>query len=400
MTVRPLSHRGGVGSQAEHRCVSGLRLGRGSQEHGPATRTSFPKGTPHMKSPIPKLARSFAEAVGIARRETSPERIEAALVDARKDVETANAERVAAEAAYRDGLLDASPAESERQLAAASAAKVKVDRAEALVAALTQRLGHARQEQDRARRAAIHADAATKCAAIRERLPAEYRHHAGALRSLLRDLAEAEVARLAAIKEAPDLPAILSPEDEARGALSFPEEIIARETVELWAMEGRAEPLPQEAQGRVQRHPSDPRRGILHPLPVENARPLYGVGGHFHCVLQRFERVRYREAFSPSSSYESLLKAVGLPAFALYGDAYVVPEPFRGADGALAHLAAEMQPAPKIERPVKERFEALPDEPATRETFEVVPFKSSQAKAQGFGGSGYDPTPIRGERRA
>ena len=76
-----------------------------------------------MKTSIPKLAKDLAALVGIARKETDPEKIEAALADARAQVETAVAEREAAEAAYRDGLLDASPAESEQHLAAASAAK-------------------------------------------------------------------------------------------------------------------------------------------------------------------------------------------------------------------------------------------------------------------------------------
>ena len=99
---------------------------------------------------------------------------------------------------------------------------------------------------------------------------------------------------------------------------------------------------------------------MLQPLPPENPSPHYVGSGPIECTLRHFRRTRFREAFSPGASYESLLKMVALPGFDLYGDPYVVPERFRGPDGALAHLGAAMQPPPKIERPVTERFEALP----------------------------------------
>ncbi len=76
----------------------------------------------------PKLARALADLVGIARKETSPARIEAALADARGQVEAANRDREAAAAAYRDGLLDAPEAELERQLAEKGAATVRLDK--------------------------------------------------------------------------------------------------------------------------------------------------------------------------------------------------------------------------------------------------------------------------------
>ena len=134
---------------------------------------------------MPKLAKDLASLVGIARKETDSATIEAALIEARSQIEAATREREAAEAAYRDGLLDSSQVELEKRLAEKAAATVRLDRAEALVAALTQRLTMAREEQDRARRKAIHDDT-TKCNAIRARLPAEYRTHALAIRNLLR----------------------------------------------------------------------------------------------------------------------------------------------------------------------------------------------------------------------
>ena len=116
---------------------------------------------------MPKLARDLATLVGVARRETSVEKIEAALIEARQQIEVATGDREAAEAEYRDKLLDASQAELEKCLAAKSAATIRLDRAEALTAALTQRFGMARETETRAAREAIHRDAVEKCGAGR-----------------------------------------------------------------------------------------------------------------------------------------------------------------------------------------------------------------------------------------
>lgn len=313
-----------------------------------------------MKSPLPKLDRDLAALVKIARKEADPEKIEAALADARAQVETALAEREAAEAAYRDGLLDASPAESEQQLAAVSAAKVRTDRAEALVAALSQRLTMARDEQDRARRKAIHDDATAKCAAIRARLPEEYRHHASALRALLRDLAAAEVARLHAEREASEFGFIPSPEDEVRGGIGVPEEIISQDAVQLWVLDGRVEPLAADAQKKVQRHPTDPERGSYTPPPGAHT---YRSSGALSCSQRTFQRTKYREGVS-GVALDRLYAFVSLPALNVYGDAYCTPERYRSADTALAHLGGELRPDPKIGREVRERLELLPAVPA------------------------------------
>nr|USU31599.1 hypothetical protein NG677_20120 [Methylobacterium sp. OTU13CASTA1] len=312
-----------------------------------------------MKSPLPKLAADFKALVGIARKESSPAVIEAALADARAQVATATAEREAAEAAYRDGLLDASPAESERHLAEKASATVRLDRAEHLVAALTQRLGMARNAEAHAARKAIHDDAVAKCEAIKARLPAEYRTHAGAIRGLLRDLAEAEVARERAAKEAPDFPAILSPEDEVRGGNSVPQEIVSHETVRLWVIDGRTEPMPEDAQEQVRRQPNAPERGYWTPPP--GGRLATG-GGNIACTLRAFTRTKYRPAVN-GVALDQLYAYVSLPPLNHYGDAYCTPERFRSADTALAHLGSELRPDPKVERLIAERFELVPAVP-------------------------------------
>lgn len=300
-----------------------------------------------MKTSIPKLAKDLAALVGIARKETDPEKIEAALADARGQVETAVAEREAAEAAYRDGLLDASPTESEQHLATASAAKVKVDRAEALVAALAQRLTLARDEQDRARRKAVHDDAAAKCAAIRDRLPEEYRHHATALRTLLRDLAEAEVARERAAAHFEEFGPIPSPEYGPRGLGGVPEEIVAEDVVELWTIHGRTEPLSAEDQDKVRRD-------------RESGRAYHYRGGtSWECQRYRYKRIRYREAVSSPWDGGSLLQHVNLPAFHAYADDFATAERHRGPLTTLEHLARERVDRHEHERPVRERLEMV-----------------------------------------
>lgn len=301
-----------------------------------------------MKSTLPKLAKDLAALVGIARKETDPEKIESALLDARSQNEVAVADRDAAEVAYRDGLLDASPAESERQLGSMLAAKVKVDRAEALVAALTQRLAQAREDRDRAARKAIHDDAVAKCEAIRARLPEEYRVHAMALRNLLRDLAEAEVARKRAEPLSEEFGPIESVEYGPRGFAGIPEEIIEQTEVKLWMIDGRAEPLPAERQGKV--HNLGDGKGQL---LDQNG------GGGFSCSRHRFRRIRYREAVGSPYDTGSLLNRVNLPAFDAYGDAFATAESFRSAETALNYLSRELMERPEHERKVLERHELV-----------------------------------------
>jgi hypothetical protein len=305
---------------------------------------------------MPKLAKDLASLVGIARKETDSAKIEAALVEARSQIEAATREREAAETAYRDGLLDSPQAELEKRLAEKAAATVRLDQAEALVAALTQRLTMARENEDRARRKAIYDEAKAKCDAIRARLPEEYRHHAGALRTLLRDLAEADVACQHAERAAPEFGYIPSPEDEVRGGNDVPEEIISQATVRLWVIDGRVEPLAEDAQEKVQRNASNPDRGSYTPPPGDH---MYSSSGAFHCTRRTFTRTKYREGIG-SVALDRLYQYVSLPPLSHYGDAYCTPERYRSADTALAHLEGELRPVPKIERKVGVRYELVP----------------------------------------
>ena len=226
--------------------------------------TPHPKGPP-VKTVLPKLARDLANLIGISRKETDLDKLTTALDEARGQILAATRDREAAEAAYRDGLLDATPADLEKLLVAKGRATVDLDRAEALTAALVNRIASVREAAEQDRRRALHDDAVTKCADLRKRLAPEYAHHAGALRALLRDLAAAEVARERAEAEAPELPRIASPEIEVRGMFSVPEEIIERKEVELWVYLSHADPIPDDVQRKVQQQQGSRDRGYYTP---------------------------------------------------------------------------------------------------------------------------------------
>ena len=321
----------------------------------------------------PKIAQALASLVGIARKETDPARIEAALADARGQIEAAKTDRTAAETAYRDSLLDVSEAELQKRLAERNAATVRLDRAEALVAALTERLALARETEARAARQAIHDDAVTKVEAIRARLPAEYRHHALAIRSLLRDLAEAEVALDRAAREAHDFPIIPSPETGPRELGGFREEIVGTEAVELWTIDGRTDPIPTDQQGNVQRTGEHRDRGTISLRGNgHHTTPTSGVS--LTCTLRTYTRTRYREAVTDPFR-DLLIRTVTLPGFAFNDDAFVSANPLRDPDRALAELSVDLPPAGTVGRPIRERLELEPAVP--RVEAEVVPLRGA-----------------------
>ncbi|WP_267421817.1 hypothetical protein [Methylobacterium sp. GC_Met_2] len=322
----------------------------------------------------PKIIRDgLAALIGTARRETDLDKLITGLSEARQQIEAATRAREAAEVGYRDGLLDVGPAELEGLLAEKNRATVDLDRAEALAAAFTNRIASVREDQVHAARAAVHADAVEKVEAIKERLPAEYRHHALAIRHLLRDLCEAEAAVARAATAAPDFPAIASPEAELRILHGLPEDVVSVETVELWVVDGRTDPVPQERQGDVRPSAEHPGRGMLYLHGnAHHTAPTSGVP--LTCTLRAFTRTRYREALSPRED-GSLLRAVALPAFGLTDPTFVTASPYRDHNGALIELASDLPPPAPLDRPVREKLELQPAVP--RGESEVVQLRGA-----------------------
>ncbi|MGU3449680.1 hypothetical protein [Methylobacterium sp. 391_Methyba4] len=312
-----------------------------------------------MKTPARKTAKPATDLVALARTGTDLDALDAGLAEARGQIETATRDRDAAEASYRERILDASPAELEQIQATKARAVVDLDRAEALTAALTRRIASVRDDRERDARRAQHADAVAKCDAIRQRLPAEYRRHALALRGLLRDLAEAEVARELAESLQAEFGAIPPVEDELRRLVHVPEEIVSQEPITLWVIDGRAEPLPAEKQAEVQAG-NRPNQGYLY---TGDAGKVAGRGGQLNCTRRRFTRTRYRAAIATPWTAASLLNTVSLPAFDVHSEDFVTAEQFRSPHTVLAHLERDLPEPAELARPVLERFEMVADTP-------------------------------------
>lgn len=295
----------------------------------------------------PKLIKvDVADPVALSRTGTDLDVLATALADARERIGSATRDREAAESSYREQILDASPDDLEKLQAAKARATVDLDRAEALVAALTKRIASVTDDRDRDARKAEHAEAVAKCDAIRARLPSEYRKHALALRTLLRDLAEAEVARRQAEPLVAEFGFIEPVEDSLRRLIRVPEEVIDVTEVILWTIEGRNQPVPADKQAAVRPHGQNGRGSLI------------SVGTHqFDCVRQRYTRTRYRKEISAPFRDGSLLSTVNLPAFDAYGEPYVEADNFREAASALDHLARELVEPGEYDRPVLERLE-------------------------------------------
>ncbi|WP_457107131.1 hypothetical protein [Methylobacterium sp. P5_C11] len=312
-----------------------------------------------MKTPSQKTAKPATDLVALSRTGTDLDALDAGLAEARGQIAAATRDRDAAEASYREQILDASPAELAKIQETKARAVVDLDRAEALVAALTRRIASVRDDRERDARRVQHADAVAKCDAIRARLPAEYRRHALALRILLRDLAEAEVAREQASPLQEEFGWIPPVEDELRRLARTPEEILSREEVLLWTINGRGEPVPDAQQAEVQPQAGG-NKGLLYP---GNPGRVAGRGVPFECTRRRYTRTRYRAAIEAPWNGSSLLNAVNLPAFDAHHEDFVTAERFRSVDTALAHLSRELPEPGDDARPVRERFEMLDDTP-------------------------------------
>lgn len=321
-----------------------------------------------MKSPRAAI-RSIASAFGRARTASDAKTIEAAITEAKVMIAEGERDEAAAGERYRSALLD-DDADPEAHLAEQRAAKVRRERGEAQVADLTIWLGDLRAGEARAAREAVHADAVVKCEAIKARLPVEYRSHALAIRGLLRDLAEAEAAIGRAATEAPDFPAIPSPEADLRTLYGLPEEIVERAEVRLFVVDGRTDPVPVERQGDVRRSPEHPHRGTFYLAGMAHPfAPTSGVA--LTCTERSFTRTRYREPVE-GFRQEALHRTVSLPGFGLNEPAFVTADPLRDYSGALVELSSDLPPpVGRPDRPIHERLELIPEPPSTREA--IVP---------------------------
>jgi len=307
----------------------------------------------------PKIIRDgLAALIGTARKENNLDKLVTGLSEAHAQVEAAIRDRDAADTAYRGGLLDVSEADLEALLREKGAATVRLDKAEALVVAFNTRIAAVRESEARVVRQAIYDDAVAKAAAIKARLPGEYTRHALAIRHLLRDLCEAEAAIVRAGEEASDFPPIASPEIELRAPHGLAEEIVEQETILLWCMDGRTDPLPNDRQSKVRRSADHFDRGILY-MPSGGGPYTPTTALTVECTLRPYTRTRYREAMPDVRGHGWLIRTVSLPGFGIGEPAFVTNDPLRNHDGALVELASDLS-SDGLHRPILEKLELQP----------------------------------------
>ncbi|MHC2108368.1 hypothetical protein [Methylobacterium sp. CM6246] len=292
-----------------------------------------------------KLAKDLAGLIGISRKETDLDTLAAALAEGREQIEVATRDREAAEGAYRDRILDATPAELEKLQAAKARATVDLDRSEALVAALTSRIAYVRDDQQQAGRRARYQNAQALAQAAQQALAQDYPDIARRVHSLLRTVAEAEAAVIEANAELPDGAApIRSPERAVRDAARLPLDMSTAE-VDLWSTVGNIEPLPEADQSRVRAIRGNSDHGTID-----------RDGRDIPCVRVTYRRdvVLYDDA---GQSLPPLAAGISLPA--LYAGTTAFWSAAHATERSPAQILAEIaqiepQASPSWRKPVAE----------------------------------------------
>lgn len=270
---------------------------------------------------------------------TSSADIAAAISKAQADLEAAEAAVTAAERSYDEGLLELDKPALRKLLDVATEAKIDIDQVRAKIAKLQQQHADAIEaEADRERRAAYD-KAQALAEAARKRLARDYPKHALAIRDMLREVAEADVAVQAVNADLPEGAARLAGPESDRSTPTLYREDIGEEVVDLWCGAGDlSTPIPDDLQRKVQ--PNErPRRG-------DNM--LYGrvrtENGVLEVALRRFLRRTYLP-HQIGRSIESLSSSINLPP--LHAGASPFFEP---ANHAPARLLAELE-KPLLPRP-------------------------------------------------
>jgi len=190
------------------------------------------------------MIRTLKNLIGLAARTDAPAaELAPSLPQAEAELAAAHEAQAAAEAAYKGKLLTADDATLRQLVEARTDAGVRVDRATALVEALRERLEAAQTREAEAARVtayeAAHAQAEEARAALVELYPGLARD----LMSLMRVVAEAEIAVQAANA---DLPAGAAPiagvEASVRDLPGVPETVLSETYVERWVEVGKVTP--------------------------------------------------------------------------------------------------------------------------------------------------------------
>lgn len=180
----------------------------------------------------------------------------AAAAQARAEAEAAGADvdRLAAE--RRRILLDGTDDALAKHDEAAAGAARRRDRAGALAEELERKTAEAAQRETDEGRLAAYAAAKTRGEAAAKLLTKEYPEIARRAVALLRELAEAEAAIVAANTALPaGVEPLPSPEHAVRSRAGLPRKELSEREVDLWCLAGHADPVADEYQRAVARNP-------------------------------------------------------------------------------------------------------------------------------------------------
>lgn len=282
--------------------------------------------------------------------------ISTALEQARADLAAAERAVTVAEKAYTDGLLTEQPAALRKLADAKQDALIEVDRYGAIIGKLEAQLERAAASEAESARLADYKKAQELADTARKKMQKDYPKAAEAIRAILRELAEAEIAVRAANENLPEGAQPIFGPEASRGTPTLYREELGEEVVELWCGAGdRSTPIPDHLQSRV--HPEQRiRRGeneLRGSLPTDS--------GSMDVVRSRLIRRKFRS--QQGGRYVApLASEIALPPLQAGASAFWKPEPGSPND-ILSQLNKPLiEPPAPTERPVEIEYFAAPKE--------------------------------------
>lgn len=289
-----------------------LRVADGAlntRDYAPMNATRAPRSKPAGHAPGMPALIAIATKASLTASE-----LHSTLTNARDEVEAAQADHDRAEHTYKAGLLQLDETTLAKTVQGKQAALIRRDRARALVEALEDRLTEFDAGEAEAKRRAAYADAKSKAGAAVKAIRGEYPRAARLIRTVLRQIAEAEVA-IAAVNG--DLPAggeaLTSPEDMVRSELPKQKVVLSETDVMLWCQEGTWLPVPDQYQSQISAGPDG--RGVRR----HGDESGYGPGASYGYVRRAFRRVEYLPSTLPVWA-DKLASKITLPGFHHYDE--------------------------------------------------------------------------------
>lgn len=259
------------------------------------------------------MIRALKALLGLAQREdATTDELAPSLPAAEDELSAAREAQAAAEAAYRAGLLTADEKGLQQLDGARRDAGMRVERAEALVDALRERLVEAREREAEAERVAVYQAAQRQADDARQALAEVYPQLAGDLVRVIELVARAEIEVEAANADLPrNAEPLTSVEHTARDIPAEADEVLSEVEVKRWVAVGNVKPGTFD-QGNV--YKTGPGRGVIRieGVPVNECTQV---------ELRTFTERRFQRGRGHISAYR-LAEKISLPGF-LASDPYV-----------------------------------------------------------------------------